>query len=291
VTVGVLGAGSLGRGFVASLVRAGFETGAYDVSPDARAAAEACGGRIAGSAADLARESDVVVVVLPDTPEIEAAVTEMEATLRDGSLLLVMSTVAPATVIGLGERLAPRGVDVLDCPVSGGPGRAAAGKLAIMVGGADEPVARAGPVLAALGSSVVHVGPPGHGAITKLANNLMGAVIVQGIAEGLALAAKAGVDVRRAAEAIAGGSGSSWLLREWLPDTLFRDDFAKRFSLDLMCKDMRIVESLARELGVPVPALEVAHAAFARAVDAGHGDEDFSRAIDLHLRTAGAALP
>jgi 3-hydroxyisobutyrate dehydrogenase-like beta-hydroxyacid dehydrogenase len=145
-------------------------------------------------------------------------------------------------------------------------------------------------VLDALGSTVVHVGPLGHGEITKLANNLMGAVIIEGIAEGLAFAAKAGVDVERAAQAIAGGSGSSWILREWLPETLFRGDFAKRFPLDLMCKDMRIVEAMAAELAVPVPALEIAHAAFARAVERGHGDEDFARAIDLHVRDAGGSL-
>lgn len=290
MTVGVLGAGSLGRGFAASLVRGGFETLVFDVVPEATRAACAAGASAAGDVGDLAARSDVVVVALPDTPEIEAAIDEAEPALRPGTAVLVMSTVAPETVVRLGARLEERLVDVLDCPVSGGPGRAESGDLAIMVGGATEAFDRVRPVLDALGGAVVHIGPLGHGEITKLANNLMGAVIIEGIAEGLAVLATAGVDVRRAADAIAGGSGSSWILREWVPETVFRGDYAKRFSLDLMCKDMRIVEALADELGVPVPALEVAHAAFARAVSAGHGDEDFARAIALHVEGAGGVL-
>jgi 2-hydroxy-3-oxopropionate reductase len=290
VRVGVLGAGSLGRGFAASLVRAGFETSVYDVSPEARAAAEALGATARGSVAELSVDVDVLVVALPDTPEILEAFEVVDGHLQPGGIVLVMSTVAPETVVSLGERMAPGGVDVLDCPVSGGPGRAERGELAIMVGGGEEAVARARPILDALGTTVVHVGPLGHGEIVKLANNLMGAVIIEGIAEGLAFAAKAGVDVRRAASAIGGGSGSSWILREWLPDTLFAGDFAKRFPLDLMCKDMRIVEAMAEELGVSVPALEIAHAAFARAVGEGYGDDDFSRGIALRLAEAGASL-
>jgi 2-hydroxy-3-oxopropionate reductase len=288
--VAVLGAGSLGRGFAASLVRGGFVTTVFDTSETAVESATAVGATAVGSVAELALDADVLVVALPDTPQILEALGGVEGHLQPGGLVLVMSTVAPETVVELGARLAPAGVDVLDCPVSGGPGRAERGELAIMVGGGDEAFTRARGVLDALGSSVVHVGPLGHGAITKLANNLMGAVIVEGIAEGLAFAARAGVDVQRAAEAIAGGSGSSWILREWVPETVFRGDYAKRFSLDLMCKDMRIVEAMAAALGVAVPACAVAREAFERAVAEGHGDEDFSRAIALHAERSGARL-
>jgi 3-hydroxyisobutyrate dehydrogenase-like beta-hydroxyacid dehydrogenase len=115
-------------------------------------------------------------------------------------------------------------------------------------------------------------------------------VIIEGIAEGLALAAKAGADVQRVSEAIAGGSGSSWILREWVPETVFAGDYTRRFSLDLMCKDMGIISAFAAELGVPVPAVEVARAAFERAVAQGFGNDDFSRAIQLHAASAGADL-
>ena len=210
--------------------------------------------------------------------------------LAAGSVVVIISTVSPETPVELGRQLAPRGVDVLDCPISGGPSRAESGELAVMVGGDAAVLERVRPALDAIGSSVVHVGPLGHGQIAKLANNLMGAVIIEGIAEGLALAAKAGADVQRVSEAIAGGSGSSWILREWVPETVFAGDYTRRFSLDLMCKDMRIISAFAEELGVPVPGVEVARAAFERAVAQGFGNDDFSRAIQLHAEAAGADL-
>ncbi len=168
------------------------------------------------------------------------------------------------------------GVGVLDAPVSGGPAKAAAGELAIMVGGPPDVFERCRPVLEALASHLVHVGPTGHGEIAKLVNNLMGAVIAVGIAEGLTLAAKSGADVRAVCDAVAGGSGSSWILREWIPETVFEGDYHRRFSLDLMRKDMGLISELAGSLGVRTPMLDVAAATFERAIDDGYGALDFS---------------
>ncbi len=289
---GVVGAGAIGRGFVASLARAGFPVAVYDLDPAAAARAAAAGGSAAGSAAELARISDVVLLALPDTPEILAALDGgLEQGLRRGATLVVTSTVSPGTPLELERRLAPRGVDVLDAPVSGGPAKAAAGELAIMVGGPQSVFESRRPVLEALSSQLVHVGPTGHGEIAKLVNNLMGAVIVVGIAEGLALAAKAGADVGRVCDAVSGGSGSSWILREWIPDTAFRGDYERRFSLDLMGKDMGLIAGLAGELEVPVPALELAAATFERAIAAGYGSHDFSVVAALHAQAAGVELP
>ena len=287
---GVIGTGALGRGIVASLARAGHRVLVHDHDPNAAAEAERAGGERAASAAALAAGSEAIFLILPDSADVFAVVDEIGDGLAPGSALIVISTVAPETPVELGRRLAPRGVDVVDCPISGGPARAAAGDLAVMAGGEAAVVERVRPLLEAFGSSVVHIGPLGHGQIAKLANNLMGAVIIEGIAEGLALAAKAGADVRRVSEAIAGGSGSSWILREWVPETVFAGDYARRFSLELMCKDMRIIGAFAEQLGVPVPGVEVARAAFERAVAAGYGDDDFTRAIQLHAVSAGADL-
>ena len=289
---GVVGAGAIGRGFVASLVRAGFPVSVYDLDPAAAALATRAGALSAASLSELAQASEVVLLALPDTPEILAALAAgLEAGLQRGATVVVTSTVSPATPLELERRLAPLGVEVLDAPVSGGPAKAAAGELAIMVGGPERVFERRRPVLEALASHLVHVGPTGHGEIAKLVNNLMGAVIVVGIAEGLSLAAKAGTDVRKVCEAVAGGSGSSWILREWIPDTAFRGDYGRRFSLDLMAKDMGLIAGLAAELEVPVPALELAAATFARAIAAGYGDHDFSVVAALQAQAAGAELP
>ena len=160
-----------------------------------------------------------------------------------------------------------------------------------MVGGDAAAFGRLRPVWDAIGSVVVHVGPLGHGQIAKLANNLMGAVIVQAIAEGLTLAAKAGADIGRVVDAIAGGSGSSWILREWVPETVLRGDYARRFSLDLMSKDMRLVAELAGQLERPHPCVSRPHGRASSAQSpAGYGDDDFSRAIEFHARAADTTI-
>lgn len=287
---GVVGVGALGRGIVASLARAELPVLSHDIDPEAAAAAAAAGAGVSESVAQLASGSDVVLLVLPDTPEILGVADDLAQGLGRGSAVLVVSTVSPETPIDLDRRLRPAGVDVLDCPISGGPSRAEAGELTVMVGGDPAAFARVRPVLEAIGRDVVHIGPLGHGQIAKLANNLMGAVIVEAIAEGLALAAKAGADVAQVVSAIASGSGSSWLLREWIPETVFCDDYGRRFSLDLMCKDMRLIAGLADRLEVPIPACEVARDTFERAVAAGYGGDDFSRAVELHARDAGTRL-
>jgi 3-hydroxyisobutyrate dehydrogenase-like beta-hydroxyacid dehydrogenase len=287
---GVIGTGALGSAIVSSIARAGFAVTVHDRDGEALASATRAGGTAAESASAVARASDVLLLVLPDSPQIFEVIDEIGAGLVPDSVVLIISTVSPETPVELGRRLAAAGVHVLDCPISGGPARAEAGDLAIMVGGDEAIFERTRPVLAAFGSRIVRIGPLGHGQIAKLANNLMGGVIIEGIAEGLAFAAKAGVDVQRVAEAIAGGSGSSWILREWVPDTVFANDYARRFSLDLMCKDMGIIRDMAAELGVPIPASDVAREAFERAVARGFGGDDFTRAIQLHAADAGTEL-
>jgi 3-hydroxyisobutyrate dehydrogenase-like beta-hydroxyacid dehydrogenase len=290
VRCGVIGTGALGRGIVSSLTREGHAVSLYDRDPAAASEAARAGGTAAATASEVAASAEALLLVLPDSPQIFEVIDEVASSLAAGTVVLIISTVSPETPVELGRLLAPAGVDVLDCPISGGPGRAEAGELAVMVGGDGQVFARVLPVLDAFGSRVVHIGPLGHGQIAKLANNLMGGVIIEGIAEGLAFAAKAGADVQRVADAIGGGSGSSWILREWIPETLFAGDYARRFSLDLMCKDMAIISALAGELGVPVPAADVARAAFERAVAEGFGGDDFSRAIQLHATRAGAKV-
>ncbi len=287
----VVGVGALGRGFVETLQRHGRRVLAYDVDREAqRWAAEAGAEPVA-----VAREAgaaDVVLLAVPDTPQILEVCSGpdgLEAGLRPGATVLVMSTVDPETPRALAERFAVRGVSLLDAPVSGGPSAAREGSLSIMVGGDEETFARCRDVLEILGGHVVHVGPIGHGEIAKLANNLMGAVITLGIAEGLALAAKAGADVGRVCAAVAGGSGGSWILSNWLPATL-DGDFGARFATSLMCKDMRLVTDVAARLGVAVPAVSLAAEQFDSLAAAGYGNSDFSVLVPLHAYRNGTAI-
>lgn len=291
---GVVGTGAIGAGVARRLAATGHAVCAFDVDPERVAALAGAGVVPAGSARDVAARSDVVVLALPDTPHIEAAIEGddgLAAGLRPGALVLLTSTVDPGTAQALERRLTPLGAAVLDSPVSGGPVAAEQGTLALMVGGEEDAFARARPVLDVLGDRVVHIGPVGSGEVTKLVNNLMGSVIAVAIAEGLALAAKAGVDVERVRAAVAGGSGGSWILSEWLPRTVLTAERPTHFAIDLMCKDMRLVRELAERLEVPIEAGALAERTFEELRRDGHGREDFSILAAVRAEQAGAELP
>jgi 3-hydroxyisobutyrate dehydrogenase-like beta-hydroxyacid dehydrogenase len=173
--------------------------------------------------------------------------------------------------------------------VSGGPVVAREGELAIRVGADDAAYERCRPVLEAIGRPV-HVGPVGHGEIAKLANNLMGSVIAVGIAEGLTLAAKSGADVDKVREAIAGGSGSSWILTDWIPRTVLAGKIEADFAVRLMAKDMRLVQAYAEQIGVAAPAGALAERTFDALRDQGYGDRDFSVLVETSAAAAGVPL-
>ncbi|MCW3016966.1 MAG: NAD(P)-dependent oxidoreductase [Solirubrobacterales bacterium] len=291
-TCGVLGVGSLGAGIAERLAEQGFAVHAHDLDPARVEALAPFGITAAATPRELAAACDVILLLLPDTPEILACLDGedgLEAGLAEGASVLVASTVLPATPQALAARLAPLGVGILDTPVSGGPVVARQGELAIMVGADPEAYARCRNVLETMGRPV-HVGPVGHGEIAKLANNLMGSVIAVGIAEGLALAAKAGADVDRVREAIDGGSGASWILSDWMPRTVLAGRTEADFAVRLMCKDMGLLETYAAEIGVPLRAGKLAQETFEEVRDRGYGDRDFSVLVALRAEETGATL-
>ncbi|HEY4281340.1 MAG TPA: NAD(P)-dependent oxidoreductase [Conexibacter sp.] len=290
--VGVLGVGALGGAIAERLSQQGYDVSANDLSAAAVAALAEHGVRAAATPRELSAASDVVIVLLPDTPEILACLDGpdgLEAGLRGGSIVVIASTVAPETPPQLAERLAARGVAVVDAPVSGGPVVARRGELTIMVGAEEAVYAAVEPVLSAYGNPV-RVGPIGHGEIAKLVNNLMGSVIVLGIAEGLALAAKAGADLDKVREAIDGGSGASWILSDWMPRTVLAGSVEAHFAVRNMVKDTRLIAAYAQRLGVPLQAGALAGETFTEVRDSGHGDDDFSVLVALRAAAAGAPL-
>jgi 3-hydroxyisobutyrate dehydrogenase-like beta-hydroxyacid dehydrogenase len=163
------------------------------------------------------------------------------------------------------------------------------GELAIMVGAAPDAYAAIQPLLADYGVPV-HVGPVGHGEVAKLVNNLMGSVIVLGIAEDLALAAKAGADLDKIRQAVSDGSGASWILSDWMPRTVLAGRTEADFAVRNMFKDTRLIEQYAERLGVPLEAGALASKTFEQVRDAGHGDADFSILVALRAAAAGAPL-
>ncbi len=293
VRVGFLGVGVMGAPMARNLLEAGFAVATcVHRNPERVEALVAAGARRLPAPAAVAREADVVITMLPDSPEVEAvALGEggvIEA-MRPDSLFIDMSTCLPATEQRIAAAARPRGVRTLDAPVSGGETGAINGTLTIMVGGEAETFEAARPVLAAMGRKLVHVGPTGSGQVVKIVNNLMGAINAVGVAEGLTLGVKAGVPAEVLWEVITNGSGNSrWL--ESAQTTLLRDEYRPGFALALMLKDIRLAMTLARELNVPLFEGSQAHALFTAAHGAGYGREDASAVARLIQDWAGVRI-
>jgi 3-hydroxyisobutyrate dehydrogenase-like beta-hydroxyacid dehydrogenase len=287
LVTGVIGVGAMGLGVARSLLRAGFTTIARDIRPDAQAAAVALGARAADSPAALARESRVVVVLVVDAPQVEAVLFAADGAacaLARGAIVMLSSTIDPAFVESVGARLATHGVALVDAPVSGGPARAHDGTLTLMAGGARAALDRCAPVMRAMASRVFEIGAVGDGARMKLCNNLLAAAHLAAAAEALALATRAGLDAKIAADVIGSSSGASWIVADRLPRAFAGDLAPPRAAARILAKDVTLAAAFARRCGVAVPLTDEAQRAFEAVVAAGHGEDDDAVLLALALR-------
>ena len=278
--VGIIGLGIMGAPMARNLLRAGHPLTVHTRTRARAAGLLADGAAWADSPAALAAAVDAVVTMLPDTPAVEAVMAGPDGVLagaRAGLLAIDMSTIDPAAARALAERAAETGVALLDAPVSGGEQGAIAGTLSIMVGGAAAAFDRAGPLFAALGKRVTYMGGPGQGQMTKLVNQVVGAGTLAAVAEGVLLAAGAGLDPAAVVEAVGGGAAASWMLAEQAP-RMQRRDFAPGFMVRLQQKDLRLALASAERLGVPLPLTAVVQLLFT-AVEARGGGELGTQAI------------
>src|SRR3989454_8767991 len=271
--VGVIGLGIMGAPMARNLLGAGHALTVHTRTRARAAGLLADGAAWADSPAALAAAVDAVVTMLPDAPDVEAVVAGPNGVLagaRPGLLAIDMSTIDPAAARALAERAAEVGVALLDAPVSGGEQGAIAGTLSIMVGGDGAAFARAKPIFAALGRQVTHMGGPGQGQMTKLVNQVVGARRRAAVAQGVVLAARAGLDPAAVLRALEGGAAASWMLTNLGP-RMQRRDFAPGFMVRLQQKDLRLALAAARELGVELPVTTVVHELLA--VVEAHGGE------------------
>ena len=271
--VGVIGLGIMGAPMARNLLRAGHPLTVHTRTRARAAGLLADGAAWADSPAALAAAVDAVVTMLPDTPAVEAVMAGPDGVLagaRAELLAIDMSTIDPAVARALAERAAETGVALLDAPVSGGEQGAIAGTLSIMVGGAAAAFDRAGPLFAALGKRVTYMGGPGQGQMTKLVNQVVGAGTLAAVAEGVLLAAGAGLDPAAVVEAVGGGAAASWMLAEQAP-RMQRRDFAPGFMVRLQQKDLRLALASAERLGVPLPLTAVVQLLFTAVEARGQG--------------------
>jgi 2-hydroxy-3-oxopropionate reductase len=271
--VGFIGLGVMGREMSVNLVKAGHDVRVYDARAEAIADVAAQGAKAALSIAEASREADAVVLMLPDTPQVEEVILG-KGGVRDnpprGKLVMDMSTIAPTATRALSAELAKIGVDLLDAPVSGGPLGAKNAKLSIMAGGTAAAFDKAKPIFAGMGTTIVHVGESGAGQAVKACNQLICAMNLQAICEALALGRAAGLDLEKLREVLLGGAASSWMLQNLAP-LMIRKDPSAGFRIDLKLKDLRLAGELAFQLGVPLPGTALATSLYLEARAHGEG--------------------
>jgi 2-hydroxy-3-oxopropionate reductase len=272
-TVGFVGLGTMGREMALNLLKAGFAVCAYDVRKEAIDDLVAQGATGAQSPADAARDADIIISMLPDTPQVEEIVYGeggLLSALPRGRLLVDMSTISPVAVRRMHADLKAAGVAFLDAPVSGGPVGAKNASLSIMAGGDKEAFLRAEPYFRAMGTTITHVGEAGAGQTVKLCNQLVCAINLQAICEALALGRASGVDLDQLRNVLLGGSAASWMLDKLGP-AMIAGDASPGFRIDLMLKDLRLVQEQALSLSVPLPGTALVTSQYVEARAHGEG--------------------
>jgi 3-hydroxyisobutyrate dehydrogenase-like beta-hydroxyacid dehydrogenase len=280
--VAFCGLGIMGGPMAANLAKAGYELSVYTrTSEKADRFAAEYGAQAAGTPREAAEGADVVITMVPDSPEVEEVLLGEQGAvhgLGEGGLAIDMSTIAPTAARAVGERLNDDGEHFLEAPVSGSRPKAEDGTLTIMVGGETADFERARPLFDVMGERIVYVGPRGHAQLAKLLTNTMGAVHAVALAESVLAVEKAGINPDAFLEVAAGSAGNSTVLGlKGRP--MFERDFTPLFKLEHMLKDVRHCLDEARALGVELRLGAMVEPFYARAAASGHAEEDFAAVI------------
>ena len=292
--VGFIGIGVMGRPMALNLLKAGHAVtifARHAEKPEVQEVLQA-GAKQAPSPRTVAMASDIVITMVPDSPQVEEVVAGQQGILegaRKGLIIIDMSTIAPSVSRALSEKATAQGVHFLDAPVSGGSQGAVNGALTIMVGGDQQIFEQARPALEAMGKkeNIFHVGPVGSGEVVKLVNNILCGAIAAAIAESFVLGVKAGADVDTMAKIIGVSSGASWQLANQFPLRAFNGSFQPGFMTDLLYKDLGLALDLARESHTPDEMTALTRQLYEKARDAGYGREDYTSLLKVLEQQAG----
>ena len=277
-SVAFLGLGTMGAAMAANLARAGFTVTGWNRSPGRGAELAELGVTIADSAAAAVAGADMVVICVSDTPDVEAVLFGPDGVVagaRPGTLIIDCSTIAPSGSWDFAARLAEHDLRMVDAPVSGGSEGAKNATLTIFVGGDAADVQRARPVLEAMGRTITHVGQTGAGQAVKAVNQVILAGAYLGVAEGIVLALKAGLDVELVVGALGGGAAQSWVLAN-RSGRMIANDYPLGFKVSLHRKDLGIALELASQLGAVLPVSALAAQLETGLIAEGHADDDMS---------------
>jgi 2-hydroxy-3-oxopropionate reductase len=287
--IGFIGLGIMGRPMARNLLKAGYPLVVHSRSRGPVDEIARAGAKVGSSPRDVAAQSDVLITMLPNSPDVELVALGRDGIIegaRPGLLFVDMSTISPIVSKKVGEALAAKSVKMLDAPVSGGEKGAIDGALSIMVGGDKAVFDAVLPIFQAMGKTITHLGPLGFGGFTKLANQIIVAVNLTALAEALTLARKAGLDRDLTLTALAGGLAGSKCLDQKKPNYL-ADTYNPGFKIDLHFKDLGLIMESARALGVPLPTTAVVQELFSALRVKGRGGLDHSGVITLLEDIAG----
>jgi 3-hydroxyisobutyrate dehydrogenase-like beta-hydroxyacid dehydrogenase len=286
--VAFLGLGIMGRAMAANLVKAGHEVTVWNRTPGK----EVEGARAAASPAEAAQGVEVVWLCVSDTAAVENVLfgaDGVEQSLTEGMVIADSSTISPSATRKFAERVARKGVQYVDSPMTGSKAGAESGTLLFMIGGDEQAVEKLKPLYAAMGKKIFRMGETGKGQSAKLVMNLQIALIYEGFAEALTLAAKLGVDAEQLGALINSSMVKSGVIEYKLPFVLGRD-FSANFPLRLMRKDIRLALEAAKEARVKLPGLETVEEIYDVAIEEGHADLDYAATLLLLEKWAGVEV-
>ena len=290
--IGFVGLGVMGLPMAANLIKAGYSLTVYDIRNDAVEELVKAGARKGNSPKNVASQSDVIITMLPDSPQVEEVILGSGGVLegtRPGALIIDMSSIAPKTTIKIAGIASQKGVGMIDAPVSGGEPKAIDGTLSIMAGGKEESFEEAKEILLTMGASAMLMGEIGAGNITKLANQIMVALHLAAMGEAMVFAEKAGVDSEKVYQAIRGGLAGSAVLDAKMPLILERN-FKPGGPIRMHTKDLVNVRDTAFETDAPIP-LTTQVMEFMKALKAqGKGEDDHGGLIQYHEKLAGITV-
>lgn len=287
--IGFIGLGAMGKFMAENLLKGEYETVLFDVNPSALKDFEGRPGvRIEASAAGVGAAVSTVVTMLPNSPHVEEAVLGSEGlakTLKSGSIIIDMSTIAPKIARKVAAALKEKGIEFLDAPVSGGQKGAREAALSIMAGGEKAAFDAVLPVLKSMGKTIVHVGPSGSGQAVKMCNQVIVAMNIQAVCEAFALGKAEGLDLEKLREVLMGGAANSWMMENLAPQ-MIKGDASAGFRISLQLKDLRLALDEAFEFGVPLPGAALATSLYLEAKAHGESDNGNQAMFKVYNRLA-----
>jgi 2-hydroxy-3-oxopropionate reductase len=286
-TVGFIGLGIMGKPMAENLIEAGYDVVAYNRTREK--AEQLDGAAVAETPKEVAERSDVIITMLPDSPQVEEVIAGEDGVLdgiKKGALVVDMSTISPVVTEGLADKASERGASTLDAPVSGGDVGAIDGTLSIMVGGSEEDFERALPLFEVMGKTVTHVGPVGTGQVVKAANQIVVALTIEAVSEALVLGSKGGVPPEKILDVLGGGLAGNKVM-EVKREKMLDHSFDPGFRVELHHKDLGIALAAGREYGVNLPVTAIVDQMLETLKMRGRGDQDHSALLTLIEESSG----